>query len=71
MTDKRRYKRYGLVPFKKPVGHTKYQQVRRSKNPVQKADELKILDKKKLKNLMDLFVFEVALVMVYFIRILV
>lgn len=67
-SDKKKYKSYDMVPFKKPVSETVYQQVRRSKNPVDKADELGILDRKKLKKFLGLLSLEVMIIMMYFIR---
>jgi len=53
MKDKK-YKRFGIVPFNRPVSHTDYQRIRRSPNPIKTADEMGIVDKKKIKDLIKL-----------------
>ena len=58
------------MPFSREVGHTEYQKVRRSDDPAKTADEMGILDRKKLRALLRLLCLELLVIGVYSYRFL-
>lgn len=50
--SKKRYLRFRFIPFNSPQPERVYQQIRRSNDPVRKAEELEVLDVKKAKRIL-------------------
>jgi len=72
----KKYRRHGIIPFKRPLTEAEYQSVRRSKNPLKHAIENGYVDTDRIRKLVKEFfktsknIYQIC-VMSYFLHILI